>query len=162
MSISDSAATITTAARAVCGRSASSEFRNSSSTATRAGADDPGDLALGSRLLCHRGPEPLVETANPWNSPAAMFAAPMPIISWFGSISSPRRAAKLVAVAIVSVSDTSVMPIAAISSGTTSPAFVQGMVGVGTPCGRAPRSQRRVGEAEHGGDHRCADDGHQA
>ena len=49
-----------------------------------------------------------------------MFAAPMPIISWFGSTSSPRRAAKLVEVAIVSVSDTSVMPTAASSMGATS------------------------------------------
>ena len=28
--------------------------------------------------------EPLVDTAKPWNRPAATFAAPMPIISWFG------------------------------------------------------------------------------
>ncbi len=54
--------------------------------------------------------DPLVDTANPWNSPAATLAAPRPIISWSGLTSSPRRAAKLVDVAIVSVSDTSVMP----------------------------------------------------
>ena len=46
-----------------------------------------------------------------------MLAAPMPTISWSGSTSSPRRAAKAVAVAMVSVSDTSVMPTAAMSSG---------------------------------------------
>ncbi len=39
---------------------------------------------------------------------------------------------------MVSVSETSVMPIAAMSSGTTSPALVHGMVGAGTPCGSAP------------------------
>ena len=47
--------------------------------------------------------EPLVDTAKPWKNPAAMLAAPMPIISWSGSTSSPRRAAKLDAVAMVSV-----------------------------------------------------------
>jgi hypothetical protein len=67
-----------------------------------------------------------------------MFAAPMPIISWLGSTSSPRRAAKLVAVAIVSVKDTSVMPTAAMSRGTTLLAVVHGNVGVGIPRGRAP------------------------
>ena len=61
--------------------------------------------------------EPLVDTAKPWRNPAAMLAAPRPIISWSGRTSSPRRAAKLDAVAIVSVSDTSVMPTAATSSG---------------------------------------------
>ena len=62
-----------------------------------------------------------------------MFAAPMPIISWSGATSSPRRAAKLVAVAMVSVSETSVIPTAAMSSGPTSLSFVQGRAGVGTP-----------------------------
>ena len=82
--------------------------------------------------------EPLVETAKPWNSPAAMFAVPIPIISWSGSTSSPRLAAKLAAVAIVSVSDTSVIPIAAISSGGMSLALVQGRLGAGTPRGSEP------------------------
>ena len=50
--------------------------------------------------------EPLTETAKPWKSPAAMFEVPMPTISWSGLTSSPRLAAKLVAVAMVSVSDT--------------------------------------------------------
>ena len=82
--------------------------------------------------------DPLVETANPWTSPAATFAAPMPIISWFGSTSSPRRAAKADEVAIVSVSDTSVMPTAAMSSGPTSESCVHGSDGVGKPCGSEP------------------------
>ncbi len=33
--------------------------------------------------------EPLVETGNPWNRPAATFAEPIPIISWFPRIRSP-------------------------------------------------------------------------
>ena len=67
-----------------------------------------------------------------------MFAAPMPIISWSASTSSPRRAAKLVAVAMVSVSDTSVMPMAATKSGPTSLVCVHGTLGSGMPWGRAP------------------------
>ena len=62
----------------------------------------------------------------------------MPTISWFGSISSPRRAAKEVAVAMVSVSETRVMPSAATSIGHTSAALVQGTDGAGTPCGSGP------------------------
>ena len=54
-SMSDSAAAITTAASAAWGRSASSAFRNSRSTATSAGPDQAGDLALGARLVGHRG-----------------------------------------------------------------------------------------------------------
>ena len=65
--------------------------------------------------------ELLDETAKPWKRPAAMLAEPMPIISWFGFTSSPRRALNEVDSAMVSVSDTSVMPTAATSSGTTSP-----------------------------------------
>ena len=82
--------------------------------------------------------EPLVETAKPWNRPLAMFAAASPTISWSGCTSSPRRAAKLDAVAIVSVSDTIVMPIAATNSGPTSARLVHGTAGVGTPAGSVP------------------------
>ena len=53
-SASESAAAITTAASAVCGRSARSELKNSSSSATHAGADQPGELALRARLLGDR------------------------------------------------------------------------------------------------------------
>ena len=55
---SDSAAAITTAASAVCGRSASRELKNSSSRATTTRADEPGELALGARLLGDGGPRP--------------------------------------------------------------------------------------------------------
>ena len=82
--------------------------------------------------------DPLVEIANPWKNPAAMFAVPMPIISWFGCSSSPRRAAKLDAVAMVSVSDTSTMPIAASRRGPTSSTDVHGSDGFGKPWGRVP------------------------
>ena len=50
-SISESAATMTTAASAVCGRSASSQLRNSSSRSDEAGADEAGELAAGAGLL---------------------------------------------------------------------------------------------------------------
>ena len=82
--------------------------------------------------------DPLVDTAKPCTSPAARLAAPMPIISWFGSTSSPRRAPKLAEVAIVSASDTSVMPMAATINGATSASFVQGNDGAGTPRGKTP------------------------
>ncbi len=67
-----------------------------------------------------------------------MLAAPIPIISWLGSTSSPRRAAKLAAVAIVSVSETRVMPIAAITSAGRSLALVHGRLGAGIPLGSEP------------------------
>ena len=54
-SISDSAAAMTTAASAVWGRSASSELRNSRSTATRPAPTRPVSWRLGARLLGHRG-----------------------------------------------------------------------------------------------------------
>ncbi len=136
--MSDSAAVMTTAASAVCGRSASSELRNSRSTTTRPAPTRPETWLLAPDWSATAVREPLVDTAKPWKSPAAMFAMPMPIISWSGWTSSPRRAAKLVAVAMVSVSDTRVMPTAATTSGHTSLTLVQGTVGVGTPCGSAP------------------------
>ena len=107
--------------------------------------------------------EPLVDTAKPWKSPAAMFAAPMPIISWSGSTSSPRRAAKLVAVAMVSVSDTRVMPTPATSSGPTSLTLVHGTARAsGTPAGASPPSPPPVGrEVEHRRHDGGADDGHE-
>ena len=82
--------------------------------------------------------EPLVEIGNPWNSPANALAAPIPTISWLASTSSPRRAAKLVEVAIVSASDTSVIPIAAASSAPTSLRSTEGICGRGKPCGSEP------------------------
>ncbi len=137
-SASASAAEITTAARAACGRFARIELKNKSMSATQAAPTSPVSWLFAPDCSATAVREPLVDTAKPWNRPAARFAVPMPIISWFGSTSSPRRAAKLVDVAIVSVSDTSVIPTAATSSGTTSWTLVHGSSGVGSPCGRAP------------------------
>ena len=102
-SMSDSAAAMTTAASAVCGRSASSDGKASSSNRTTPAPTTPVSWLLAPDCSATAVREPLVEMANPPNSPAAMFDAPMPTISWSASTSSPRRAAKLVAVAIVSV-----------------------------------------------------------
>ena len=129
---------MSTAASADCGRSARSEFRKMSSTATMPAPtnDESCDLAPACSTTAVR--DPLVDTAKPWRNPAATFAAPMPIISWFGSTSSPRRAPKLDEVAIVSARETSVIPTAATSSGPASASFVHGSDGVGTPLGRVP------------------------
>ena len=62
----------------------------------------------------------------------------MPIISLSALTVSPRRAAKLADVAIVSVSDTRVMPMAAIAIGPRSSSFVQGTSGCGRPWGSGP------------------------
>ena len=105
--------------------------------------------------------EPLVDTAKPWKNPAATLAVPIPIISWFGSTSSPRRAAKLVDVAIVSVSDTKVMPMAAANSGPTSPMSVHGNGRSGQALRKRPhRGDGQVedrghhGRTDHGDEHR--------
>ena len=82
--------------------------------------------------------DPLVETAKPCRKPDTRLAAPIPIISWLGSISSPRRAPKLEEVAIVSANETSVMPSAAAINGPTSEKLVHGSDGVGKPRGREP------------------------
>ena len=82
--------------------------------------------------------ELLAEMANPRKKPAAMLAEPMPIISLFGFTRSPRRALNDVDRAMVSVRETSVIPTAAMSSGTTSSMSVQGTSGVGRPSGRVP------------------------
>ena len=100
--------------------------------------------------------------AKPWNSPAAMLAAPIPIISWLASTSSPRAAAKLVDVAIVSVSETRTMPIAAAESGPMSLTDVHGNEGDGKPLrqradrGVSSRSSSAVasGRAHDGDEHR--------
>ena len=88
-----------------------------------------------------------------------MLAAPMPIISWLGSTSSPRRAAKRTTVAIVSVSETRVMPTAAISSGPTSlsvrprEATASGVPAAVTD-GREWSARPKHGRGDGGADHR--------
>ena len=129
---------MTTPASADCGRSDSSELRNRSRTATRPAPTTPVSCVFAPDCSATAVREPLVEIANPWKNPAATLAVPMPIISWLGCSSSPRRAAKLDAVAMVSVSDTSTMPIAASRSGPTSSIDVHGNDGFGKPCGSVP------------------------
>ena len=82
--------------------------------------------------------EPLVLTGNPWNRPAARFAAPMPIISWLPLISCPVRAANADAVEIVSASETSAMPSAPADSGPRSDRRRCGIVSGGNPLGSTP------------------------
>ena len=104
--------------------------------------------------------EPLVLTGNPWNSPAATLAAPMPIISWFARTSWPLRAANADAVEIVSVSDTSAMPSAPATRSHRSEADTFGMVKGGKPWGSTPTSEtprsarledgRRCDRQQHG------------
>ena len=69
-----------------------------------------------------------VLTGKPWKSPAATFAAPRARISRLASTCSPRRAARLRDVAVVSASVTKAMPAAATSS---FPASLQPDVGKG-------------------------------
>ena len=135
-SASDSAAAMTTAASAEFGRSARSPLKNTSSSTTTPAPTMPASWLLAPDCSATAVRELLAETANPWKKPAAMLAEPMPIISWFGFTCSPRRALNEVDRAIVSVSDTSVMPTAATSSGTTSPMSVHGTSGVGQPLGK--------------------------
>jgi hypothetical protein len=85
--------------------------------------------------------EPLVLTGNPWKKPAAMFAAPMPIISRLPSTRWFVRAAKADAVEIVSASDTSAIPAAPTNSGPRSLRSTFGNRGAGKPWGRVPTSE---------------------
>jgi hypothetical protein len=64
----------------------------------------------------------------------------MRTISWSGSTSSPLREARIVTVAIVSISDTSMMPTVPTRSGPTSDHFVYGSAGTGTPLGQSTDS----------------------
>jgi hypothetical protein len=129
---------MTTAASAAWGRSASRPLRKSSSTATIPAPTTPVSWLLAPACSATAVREALVETANPWKSPEVMLAAPMATISWLGSISSPRRAAKLDAVAMVSVRLTRVMPTAPSSKRPTSCREVHGSDGRGMPWGRTP------------------------
>ena len=79
-------------------------------------------------MTCERDPacsatavrDPLVLTGKPWKKPAAMFAAPIPTISWLPRTRSPRRAANADAVDMVSASATTAMATAPRNSGGTS------------------------------------------
>ena len=82
--------------------------------------------------------DPLVLTGNPWNNPAARFAAPMPIISWLPLISCPVRAANADAVEIVSARETTTIPAAPANSGPRSDRPICGIVSGGNPLGSTP------------------------
>ena len=77
-------------------------------------------------------------TGNPWKKPAAMFAAPIPIISLLPSTWSPLRAANADAVEMVSVNETSAMPSAPANSSSRSLTGTMGMVNGGKPSGSGP------------------------
>ena len=84
--------------------------------------------------------EPLVLTGKPWKKPAAMFAAPIPTISWLPSTSWPVRSAKADAVEIVSARATRAMPRAPPISSGRSEVLISGSVSGGKPCGSVPTS----------------------
>ena len=138
MSASEIAAMITTAASAVWGRALSSPGMNRSITATRPAPTRPVTCVLAPDCSATAVRELLTEMAKPWNRPAPRLAAPTAIISRSASTSSPRRAAKLEDVAMVSVSETSTMPTAAAASVARSAASVNGNEGVGSPVGSVP------------------------
>ena len=82
--------------------------------------------------------DPLVLTGNPWKKPAARFAAPTPTISRSPSTSAPARAAKADAVEMVSVKETSAIPIAPATNSPRSSSGTVGTVNGGTPSGIGP------------------------
>ena len=84
-------------------------------------------------------------TGKPWKRPAARFAAPIPIISWLPSISSPERAANAVEVEIVSVKDTTAMPSAPANISPRSAKSTWGMVNGGKPSREFPDQRDALG-----------------
>ena len=101
---------MTTAASVGCGRSRSSPGAKSRSRRMAAAPTRPVTWVLAPFCAATAVRDPLVLTGNPWKKPAAMFAAPTPIISRSPSTSAPVRAANADAVEIVSVNDTSAIP----------------------------------------------------
>ena len=153
----ESAAAMTTAASAEFGKSARSPLKNTSNSTTTPAPMMPVSWLLAPDCSATAVRELLAEMANPRKKPAAMLAEPIPIISLFGLTRSPRRALNDVDRAMVSVSDTSVIPTAATSSDATSPMSVQGTVGRGQPLGKgANRADVEVedGGGDGGADHR--------
>src|SRR5215211_8934353 len=80
----------------------------------------------------------LVLTGKPWNRPAARFAAPMPIISWFPCTCWPVRAANDDDVEIVSARETRAIARAPRAKGPTSDQPTDGIVSGGKPFGSTP------------------------
>ena len=93
MSASDSDAVITTAASAGCGRLRNRPGTSTSIRMIRTAPTTPVSWVLAPARSATAVRDPLVLTGKPWKSPAARFAAPIPIISWLPSTSWPVRAA---------------------------------------------------------------------
>ena len=89
MSASDSDAAMTTAASVGWGRLRSRPGTNSSIRVIASAPTSPVSWVLAPACSATAVREPLVLTGKPWKSPAAMLAAPMPIISWSPSTSWP-------------------------------------------------------------------------
>ena len=138
MSASDTEAAITTAASVGCGRSWRRPGKNSRMSAIAAAPTRPVSWVFAPACSATAVRDPLVLTGNPWNSPAARFAAPIPIISFCPSISSPLRAANDDAVEMVSVSDTRAIPSAPPASSPMSDSPMSGTVKGGNPWGSTP------------------------
>ena len=138
MSASEIDAAITTAASVGCGRFCSRPGTNSRISVMAAAPTTPVICVFAPACSATAVREPLVLTGKPWKKPAAMFAAPIPIISWFAETCWPVRAANAEDVEIVSASDTSAMPSAPGRAGRSSPTDTRGMVKGGKPCGSVP------------------------
>ena len=93
------------------------------------------------------------ETGNPPSRPPAMFASPMPAISWLPSTVSPRRAAKVRDSTALSVKATSAMP----AAGSASARDIRPLEPAERGSGKALRQRadhgQLVGEAEDRRDH---------
>src|SRR3954447_818144 len=101
------AAAITTAARALDGRSLSKLGANRSRSATATAPVTPVIWVLAPALSATGVREELLLIGKPWKNPAARFAAPRPIISWFGSTWTRVLAAYVRDTTLVSANDNS-------------------------------------------------------
>ena len=138
MSASDTEAAITTAASVGWGRSWRRPGKNSRTSAIAKAPTRPVTWVFAPACSATAVRDPLVLTGNPWKRPAARFAAPMPIISFSPSISSPLRAANDDAVEIVSVSETRAIPNAPAANSPMSDSLMSGTVKGGNPWGSTP------------------------
>ena len=140
-SASETAALITTAARAGWGRFRNSPGRTTMVRTMSAAPTSPVSWLRAPARSATAVRDPLVLTGKPWKSPAARFATPMPIISWFPSTCWPVRAANADDVEMVSASDTRAMPKAPAASGARSESSAVGSVKGGNPWGSTPTSE---------------------
>ena len=150
MSASDSDAVITTAARVGWGRLRSRPGTSSSIRVIAPAPTSPVTWVLAPACSATAVREPLVLTGKSLEEARrAMLAAPIPIISRFPSTSWPVRAANADEVEIVSVSDTTAMPIAPATSSARSDSATLGNVNGGKPLGQwADQGDAVVGQVE--------------